>query len=62
MDGQPATLVLAGLRKLITVSHRDEDGVLHSKDEITYSEFIASDESAIQRLVKGEEVDITYVE
>lgn len=62
MVDQPATLVFAGIRKLITVSHWDEEGVVRSKDEITYSEFIVSDEAAIQRLVNGEEVDITYVE
>ena len=59
---QPATLVFAGIRKLITVSHWDEEGVVHSKDEISYSEFIVSDEAATQRLVNGEEVEITYVE
>jgi hypothetical protein len=62
VDGQPATLVFAGIRKIITVSHWEEEGRLRHGDEITYSEFQVSDEESIRELVAGEEVSVEYIE
>jgi hypothetical protein len=62
VDGQPATQVFAGIRKLIEVSHWDEEGRLKHGDEITYSVLQVTDEQSIRELVKGEEVAITYIE
>ena len=62
MDGQPATMVFAGIRKVITVSHWEKEGKLNHGDEITYSEFQVSDEASIQKLVKWEEVTLEYIE
>ena len=62
VDDQPATLVFAGIRKIITVSHWEEDGQLRHGDEITYSEFQASDEKSIRELIDGEEVSVDYIE
>jgi len=62
VDGQPATLVFAGIRKLITVSHWEQEGKLKHGDEITYSEFQVSNEESIRELVAGNEVAVEYVE
>lgn len=62
VDGQPASLVFAGVRKLITVSHWDKEGELRSNDELTYSEFQVADEESVLKLVKGEEVTVDYIE
>jgi hypothetical protein len=62
IDDQPATLIFAGIRKIITVSHWEEEGQLRHGDEITYSEFQVSDEKSIRKLVDGEEVSIEYIE
>ena len=61
-NGQPALLVFAGIRKLISVSHESAEGEVRSRDEITYSEFVVPDEASIERLVNGEDVQLTYVE
>jgi hypothetical protein len=60
VDGRPATLVYAGIRKMSEVSHADEEGRLGSGDEITYSEFEVSDEKSVRALVAGEEVSVRY--
>ncbi len=62
VDEQPATQVFAGIRKIITVSHWEEEGQLKHGDEITYSEFQVSDEKSIRELVDGEEVSVNYIE
>jgi hypothetical protein len=62
VDEQPATQVFAGIRKMITVSHWEEEGQLKHGDEITYSEFQVSDEKSIRELVDGEEVTVEYIE
>jgi len=59
---EPADMIFAGVRKMISVSHWDEEGQLHSKDEITYSEFHVEDEESAMRLAKGEAVNIEYSE
>jgi hypothetical protein len=50
VNDQPATLVFAGIRKLITVSHWEQEGKLSHGDEITYSEFQVSNEASIREL------------
>jgi hypothetical protein len=62
VDDQPATLVFAGIRKVITVSHWEEEGKLCSLDEITYSEFQVADEESVRKLATGEEVTVEYIE
>lgn len=60
VDGQPATLVYAGILKMSEVAHAGEDGRLRSGDEITYSEFEVSGEESIRALMAGEEVTVTF--
>jgi len=60
-DGRPATWVFAGLRKLLTVSH-EAPPALGSGDELTFSEFELADQRALERLVAGGEVGVTYME
>jgi hypothetical protein len=62
VDGQPATQVFAGLRKIVAVSHWEEEGQLRPGDEITYSEFQVPDEKSVRALVNGEEVSVEYIE
>jgi hypothetical protein len=62
VDGRPATMVYAGIRKMITVSHWEEEGRLGHGDEITYSEFQVPDEKSIRELVDGAEVSVDYIE
>ncbi len=62
VDDQPATLVFAGIRKLITVSHWQEEGKLNHGDEITYSQLQVSDEESVRKLANGEEVTVEYLE
>jgi hypothetical protein len=59
---RPATWVFAGLRKLISVSHRGIEEDLTSGDEITYSEYRVRDLTAVQKLVAGEAVEVEYVD
>lgn len=61
-DGQSATSVFAGIRKLMTVFHWEEEGRLRNGDEITFSEFQVPDEESIRELVKGEEVSVEYID
>ena len=60
VDGRPATLVFAGIRKMSEVAHTDEGGRLGSGDEITYTEFEVSDETSVRALLACEEVSVTY--
>lgn len=60
VDGQPATLVFAGIRKMSEVAHAEEEGRLRSGDEITYSEFEVTGEESIRALMAGEEVSVTF--
>lgn len=62
VDDQPATQIFAGIRKMITVSHWEEEGKLTHGDEITYSEFQVTEEASIRQLVDGEEVTVEYIE
>lgn len=59
-DGRPATWVFAGIRKLITCGHRGERPT--SGTEVSYSEFEVATEEVLQKLVRGETVELTYVE
>ena len=62
VDDQAATQIFAGIRKMVTVSHWEEEGKLTHGDEITYSEFQVTDEDSIRQLVDGEEVTVEYIE
>jgi hypothetical protein len=59
-DGRPATLVFAGVRKLIECVDSDErpdDGT-----EVTYSMLSVKSNEALAKLVNGEEVSVIYEE
>ena len=59
-DDRPAEWVFAGVRKILTVSHRGD--TLGHGDELTYSEFSLADEKSLRELVAGGEVSLDYVE
>jgi hypothetical protein len=61
-DGHPAEIVLVGIRKVISVSHRGDEDSLASGDELTYSRFLVSDKLSLDRLAKGEPVTVEYSE
>jgi hypothetical protein len=61
VDDQPATMLFAGIRKIVTVSHWEEEGKLRHGDEISYSEFEVFSEDDVKRLAKGEQVTIEYL-
>jgi hypothetical protein len=60
-DDRPARWVFAGIRKLLTVSHRHAGDELRSGDEVTFTEFLLNDRAALDRLVDGEGVALEYV-
>lgn len=62
VDGQPAERVFAGIRKVTAVSHQSMDETLSSGDEITFSEYQVEDQEAINTLVKGEAINIKYLD
>ncbi len=58
-DGQPAENIFAGVRNIGTVFHTGQDGKLESGDEVSFLEYVVSDKLSIERLVKGEKVEVT---
>ena len=60
-EDRPAVWVFAGIRKIVTVTHEQEEQLGHG-DEITYSQFRVSSEADLKRLVAGEEVPVQYEE
>ena len=62
LNDKPADCIYAGIRKIISVSHWDEDGKLNHGDEITYSQFNVFNETDVKRLVDGDVVELEYVE
>lgn len=62
VDDRPAHVLFGGIRKMITVCHESADNQLRSGDEITYSEFEVADKDTLQRLIRGEETEVVYVE
>lgn len=59
---QPAELIYAGIRKLITVAHYGITEELASGDEITYSEYVVDNLESVMKLAEGESVKTEYVE
>jgi uncharacterized protein DUF4288 len=59
-DSRPAEWVLAGIRKVISVTHHATG--LGSGDEITYSEFLIQHRADLDRFVNGEQISVCYVE
>ncbi len=55
-DGRPATWEFAGIRKIIECVDSPEDGV-----EVSYSTLEVSTYDALERLARGDTVDVTYV-
>jgi|SRR5688572_5154255 hypothetical protein len=62
VDDQPAVIIFAGVRKIVTVLHRGQEGTLESGDEVTFNEFVVTDKESIKKLVAGEEVMVNYIE
>jgi hypothetical protein len=59
-EERPATWVFAGIRKIIRC---EIPGVQPTSGmEVSYSEFEVATEEALQKLVSGDSVEITYVE
>jgi hypothetical protein len=62
-DDRPVTCIFAGLRKVVTVSHRESSEERpQNGDEVTYSRFEVSDEDTVRRFAAGETVKVEYVE
>src|SRR2546430_10179643 len=59
---RPATIKLAGIRKVVAVSHHGSSEHLATGDEVTYSQFEVPDEASLQQLVDGEGVVVNYAE
>ena len=57
---RPATWNFAGLRKLLIVSHPDDNEKELNGAEVTFSEFEVSNKESFQKLVNGDDVDIRY--
>ena len=66
IGGHPADNVFAGVRKVLTVDTSavgtKMDDPPKSGTEVTYSEFEVPDDETLQRLGRGESVDVRYVE
>src|SRR5262245_27053747 len=62
MDDRPVALVFGGIRKLISVDHERTDDRLSGGDEITYSKFHVADREALDRLIEGRDVTLSYIE
>jgi hypothetical protein len=60
--GRPARWVLAGIRKLITVSHMSGTRELASGDEVTFSAMRVADLDTVRKLAAGDEVTVVYEE
>ena len=62
-EGRPAEWICAGVRKLVAVSNPDDiEDAPGDGAEITYSQFEVDDEASLQRLARGEEVNLRYLE
>lgn len=59
---QPAEWVFAGIRKLITVSHKGIVEQPMSGDEVSYSEFELPTLDAVMNLANGKDVILEYLE
>ena len=59
---RPATMVFGGIRKLIEVSHERGGDQLGDCDEVSYSEFEVADRDALDRLIRGEETAVWYLQ
>ncbi len=62
LEDKPAKSINAGIRKIVEITHWDEEGILKSKDEITWNEFNVFDEKDIEKILKGEYVNVEYLE
>jgi hypothetical protein len=67
LDGAPAVNFFVGIRKTILISHPtssnlDETSPPISGTEITYSAFEVDSEEDLQKLAKGECVNVRYVD
>ena len=62
LNGKPAKSIFAGIRKVVEVTHWKEEGVLGSKDELTYNVFNVFDEKDIGKILNDEYVSVEYIE
>lgn len=61
-EDRPATLVFAGLRKVISVSHLGTEGQIADGDEVTFSQCRFADTDSFRKFVNGEEATGILVE
>ena len=59
-DDKPAEWVFGGIRKIIKCDNYHEKPVPGT--ELSYSEFLVNNEDDLNRLIKGDSVDIKYIE
>jgi len=57
----PARLLFGSIRKVVAVSHYQEDGQIGDGDEITYSEFVVAGRAALEKLISAEDVELLYL-
>lgn len=64
VDGARAQYIFLGIRKLISVETNPDTakGIIKSGIEVTYSVFQLSSLDKADLLVKGEEIDVIYIE
>jgi hypothetical protein len=62
VDGRPSTLVFGGIRKLISVDWDGPGDRIGDGAELTYSYFEAADREALDRVIRGEEAAVRYLE
>lgn len=62
LEDRPATLVFAGLRKVISVSHAGSENQIADGDEVTFSKCRFSDAASFQKFVNGGETTGVFVE
>jgi hypothetical protein len=61
VDGRPAALTYAGIRKLVKVGCGSDNKPVDG-EEVTYSVLRVRDAKALARLVEGKPVDVRYEE
>jgi len=62
LDGRPARWRFVGVRKLISVSHDGEEGILRPGDELSYNEFLADTGAEVEAFARGDEVVLRRTE
>jgi hypothetical protein len=59
-ENRPASIVFAGVRKVIECTDKNDRPM--DSTEITYSQFRLRDKQSLDKLIKGDPVEVTYEE